>query len=783
MVSRFVFFAFFLWVSVVNAQETLSVYYDREPIADVLSDVEDKFRVKFSYSSELIHNQTISFKKAAATLETILFEITQQVDLEFHKITERYYLIKARSEPEFYTTQQLDEVVITEYLTSGISRKADGAISISPQKLGILPGLTEADVLETLQLIPGVQNPTETASGLFIRGGTPDQNLILWDGIKMYHSGHFFGMISAFNPYITSNVRLSTIGANARYGNRISSIIAIESVDKIPGNTQGGFGFNMTHADAFIKTPVTDNFALIASVRRSYTDAINTFTFENLSDRVFQNTKITEGNKIFDDDDFIITNDYFRFSDITLKAIFKPSDNDKIVVSSLATKNALDYSFLIEEFEETSNDKLEIENKGISASWNHSYGKSLSHQVQAYYSEFNLDYRGTNEFPDDLFDLTDKENTIQDKGVSVQTNWNINTNQTLSVGYQLSETRVDYILGFDSNFIADSNFLETDNSTNTTNAFYFDYEHKKNEKWQLNAGLRGDYVSVLKTFYLEPRISTQIYLNSDFKTRIAFEKRHQNVSQILEFNTLDFGLENQIWALAQDDFLPLQRSSTWSFGINFTKNGWNIDADLYLRKTKGLSSLARGFENSDSNYSEGESDISGLDVLIKKKSGNYRTWLSYTTAKKDFKFDAINDGQTFPGNFHIAHQLYWMHSYKLNRFDLSLGWRFRTGIPYTEALGFENDDTTIIYDKINNARLPNYHRLDFSTTYTFNFSKKETWKGKLGLSILNLYNRENVLSRVYKVRVSSDPNTPSFLQETARASLGITPNLVFRVEF
>jgi len=131
-----------------------------------------------------------------------------------------------------------------------------------------LPGLTEPDVLQSIQLLPGVQSPTETAAGIYIRGGTPDQNLVLWDGIKIYHSGHFFGTISAFNPYITEDVKLYKSGTKARYGNRISGVIDITSDYDIPEKIEGGFGSNMTHADAYLSATIGKSSAVIISARR-----------------------------------------------------------------------------------------------------------------------------------------------------------------------------------------------------------------------------------------------------------------------------------------------------------------------------------------------------------------------------------------------------------------------------------------------------------------------------------------------------------------------------------
>ncbi len=783
MKPKYTFLFFFLLVLFLNAQEKIAVNYNQEPLANVLVDIEEKFNIKFSFNSVLVNEQRITFFKELVSLQDIITAIESQTNLEFQKASERYYLIKRQTLLDLLSTQQLDEVVISEYITSGVNKKNDGSLVLTPKTLGILPGLTESDVLQSLQLLPGIQSPTETTSGLYVRGGTPDQNQILWDGIKMYNSGHFFGMISAFNPYITKDITFFSNGTSARYGNSISSVIDIASYNTIPEKMEGGLGFNMTHADLFLKIPVTQKLALVASARKSYTDAINTFTFQNLSSRVFQNTKISEGNKIYDDDNVTLTNDSFSFSDITLKAIFKPSKADEVVFSSLFTKNKLDYGFLIEEFEEVSKDILDIKNKGLSATWSHNYSNSFSHEIQAYYSDFELDYEGTNNYPNDLFNKTTKNNNILDKGLSIHTNWDINKENTLAIGYQLSSNEVDFSLGYDNNYFPDDIYEDINKKRNSTNTIYTDYQFEKTKKWLIYLGLRGDFVSLLKKFYLEPRLLTEIYLSKPIKAKIALERRHQNLSQILEFNTRDFGLENQVWALAQDNYVPLQRSNKLSIGFNFNDNGWNIDLDFYKIKTKGLSSLTRGFESTGANYSEGESRISGIDILLKKKINNYRTWLSYTTTKKDFNFSNINNSKPFSGNFHIAHQLYWSHSYKLNAFDLSLGWRFRTGIPYTKALGLQDDGYSILYDKINNERLPNYHRLDFSATYKFNFSKKETWKGKLGFSLLNIYNKKSILSKDYKVRLSTDPDTPYFLQETTKIALGITPNIVFRIEF
>lgn len=158
--------------------------------------------------------------------------------------------------------------------------------------------MIEPDVLQTIQALPGVQSVDERVSNLNIRGGTHDQNLILWDGIKMYQSGHFFGLISAFNPYLTESVVVSKNGTSARYGDGISSIIDMRSSNTIDKAFSGGTGFNLINADVFSKIPLSDKTELLVSARRSVTDLIITPTYDQYFKRIFQDTDITnnQGN-------------------------------------------------------------------------------------------------------------------------------------------------------------------------------------------------------------------------------------------------------------------------------------------------------------------------------------------------------------------------------------------------------------------------------------------------------------------------------------------------------
>lgn len=767
------------------SQEKASVQYSSTPLNQVFIDIEKKFNIKLSFNSEIVNEQFITFQLEEATLDEILIAIETQVNIEFRKESDRYYVIKKIPETDLTSTQQLQEVVIKEYLTTGINREnEDTSILVSPKKLGILPGLTEPDVLQSIQLLPGVQSPTETAAGIYIRGGTPDQNLVLWDGIKIYHSGHFFGTISAFNPYITEDIKLYKSGTKARYGNRISGVIDITSDHDIPKKIEGGFGSNMTHADAYLRAPIDKSSAVIISARRSINDVFNTETFRNLAKRVFQDTKISDGNKVFEDDEVTNTKDLFYFTDFTLKAISNLNDKNKITISGLFTKNKLDYGFLIEKFDEASQDQLDIENQGMSLIWGHDYSETLSHTVSSYLSKFDLSYIGSNSITDEFNDQLSKDNTIDDFGIAYDLDWNINDSSVFGFGYQFSSSKVKYALRFEDSESPEDNFDESNIKTNNIQALYADYQFRMKDKWFVNLGLRANYFSVLDKFFAEPRLQFEAKISPVFKFKASGESLHQAVSQVVEFNTKSFGLENQIWVISDGSSIPVLKSIQLTSGFVFNKNGWDIDLEGYYKNVKGLTSFTLGFENVDDFFSRGKSNILGLELLVKKKIQNYRTWLSYSFIDNDFTFNNINNGDLFSGNSDITHQLTWSHTYEWKRVDISLGWNLRTGIPYTKAIGIMDtpNGSVIEFDETNGDRLSNYHRLDISATYKFNISNNEKWKGKLGFSLLNIYNQKNVLSRTYEKR-QSNTDASEVLREINKISLGITPNLVLRIDF
>jgi hypothetical protein len=739
------------------------------------SDENGKFILKNVFSNQIIEIQSIGFTSIRISAHKFLNQPCLTIELTEENI-------------------ELEEVLISDYITQGISKKQNGAIEVSPKKLGILPGLIEPDVLLSLQLLPGIQSSSETASGLQIRGSSPDQNLVLFDGIKMYQSGHFFGLISSFNPYVTKKISLYRNGTKAKYGDRIGGVLDISSGDDIP-NFEVGFGVNLTHADAFIKTPLfKDKAGLVFSVRRSITDLVETITYKNFSESVFQNTRILDGfvnnpNKLSN------VNNNFYFQDYNLKFVADISLKSKLSISNLYNKNQLDFLSENARFREKTIDNITYQNTGTRFLWSHKTTSNFSQNIDFHISEYKFDYFGnrkktrnnSNDNENREFEII---NYVKDNGINYDFTYKFNSDIQFNGGYQFSKTNIYYLFKTNLN-TPDNVLLNSENSSNITNALFSEIKYNK-YNYFISFGVRANHFSSAKEWFFEPRLFASTKISDAFSFKASGEIKNQAVSQIIEYRNNGIGLENNIWATA-NNAIPILNSKQFSVGFLYQKNGWNLDVDIYKKKVKGLTLMTDDIANNTPTsrvpfYISGENDITGMDLLLKKRFGNYRSWVSYSFAKTKQQFKELNSGNSFNSINGIPHSFTWSHTYKLNQFEFSLGWKLRSGIPYTEATGTFIDNKNnlrVSYGTVNEKRLPNYQKFDFSSTYKFNFSKKRKIEGKIGLSLMNILDKKNILDRTYELKFVNSPGNieEQKLVKTDKLSLGFTPNLVFRLTF
>lgn len=776
--------SFVLLISFLNNAQEKKSTLKKIKLEEIVKQLENKFEIRFSFNNDILDEKTVSIHENTP-FQDILNQIKEQTNLDFVFIDDKNIIIKKTAEEEpKYTIINLENInIISEYLTPGFDQnQQDGSITLQPSKLEILPGLIEPDVMQSLQLLPGISSPTESATNLHFRGGTPDQNLILWDGIKMYHQGHFFGMISAFNPYITDKVNLYRSGTSSKYGERISGVIDLHTDETVPSKTAMGFGTNLLHTDFFIKTPLEkDKFGLIISARRSFSDLFNTETFNKVSNKVFQNTKIVNNNQnIEEEEELTIIKNKFYFTDFNSKAIWNISNKNKITFSSLFVKNKLDYINSDSENTRTQ-DILNLENNGFSLNWKSVINYKWQIESDIHYSKYKSFYNNKEEYLDisDNNYYYNKANIIDDFGLLLHNNYTIDTNNTVTFGYDFTKYDVAFNLSYFDDEATEENQMEKLN----THSFYFEHQYK-NKKWYTRTGIRNSYFSNNCKIYLEPRIYIDFELNSLLKIKASGEIKNQAISQLVSFEFNYLGLDDAIWVLTNNDDIPVLNNKQLTTGILFNKKGWKIDIEAYYKRTEGLTTLTKGFNSTvRDDYASGFSDAFGIDFLIKKRIKNFRTWLSYSLSRTSFTFNEIQNN-SFAGNFDQRHVLTFSNTYKYNNFQFSLGWHFATGKPYSEPTLESTIDSNgdmnydINFQSQNNKRLPNYHKLDASIIYDFSLSKNVN--AKIGASIINLYNQRNIIDKLFQIEEGLDNS--ELIQQTV-VGLEITPNFVFRVHF
>ncbi len=745
---------------------------EKRPLISILKTLESRYNISFSYADKTIKNKESKVLSPSLSLREALLSIENDTKLEFQILNNRFIAIKAPPKTaNMLDVQELDEVVIPDFLTSGISKKGTGAIVIKPKTFGILPGLIEPDILQTIQALPGILSIDETVSTLNVRGGTHNQNLILWDGIKMYQSGHFFGLISAFSPYLTKNILVSKNGTSALYGDGISSTIDMQLGDNINTSFNSGVGLNLLYADGFAKIPLNDNLEIQASLRHSVT-GLKTPTYKQFFERILQNSDITDNQS--NPNKSVSIDDTFYFYDFGFKILHDISKKDKLRFNFITMFNTLDY---LEEDATVSNENIsssEISQSNLAAglSYNRQWSNAFSSYLHMYSSNYKLSAID--------FDVTNNQRLIQrnevlDSGLKIQADYTLTNNLKWVNGYQYSEIGV-------------TNFQDINSPAFTSNmkkvlrgqSGYSEITFLSNNKnTLLRAGVRGNYFDKFRKLIIEPRLSFSQQLFKHLKVEVLGEFKSQTTSQRVNRQNDFLGIDQRRWVLANNTTIPIIKSKQASIGLHFNKNNLLLSAEAFIKNVDGIKTRSQGFQNQYQFVNAiGSYKVKGIDFLINKRFTNTSTWLSYSLSKNDYSFDTLNNGISFPNNLDIRHTVTFASTYSVGNFKFALGVNWRSGKAITKPVeGDEVFDNAINYGAPNSSNLDDYFRTDFSTTYDFDFSK--TTKAKVGLSIWNLFDKENNLN----VHYTLDGDNGNSVIETKTKSLGITPNLSFRVNF
>ena len=743
---------------------------EEQPLAQVLLDLEKQYDVKFSFETKTIEGITVPPLYPELSLEQVVDKLEQFTNLNFEILSHRFIAITPKKPSELQNTiQHLEEVVVTNYLTKGISKTNNGTIEADTKAFNILPGLIEPDVLQIVQNLPGIISVDERISNINVRGGTNDQNLILYEGIRMYQTGHFFGLISAFNPYLSEDITISKNGTSAKFGNAVSSTISIKNSDKITKKFSSGLGGNMLSVDGFSKIPLSKKTELQLAARRSYTDVLVTKTYDAYFDRIFRDSELNAANN----NTQLALDERFLFFDLNAKFLYNIDKTSKLRINVMNMYNNLDYNQVFttadNNFQETKSELNQL-SFGASASYSKRLKNGYNLSGQAYYSNYDLDAKNNNITDNQLLK---QENKVEDYGLRLDVSNTISPELKLNLGYQFNEVGV-------TNFedVVNPNFTSLTKEIIRTHAVFGEVErYSQSRNTYLRLGARISYFDKFQELIIEPRFAFNQKISNYFRLELLGEIKNQSITQIIDLQQDFFGIEKRRWQLANNTSIPLIKSQQISVGISYNQNNLLLSLEGYYKNVSNITAQSQGFQNQYQFINDiGSYTAKGFDFLVNKRIKDFSTWFSYTFSRNDYHFENLNNGHSFPNTLDLQHIANASLTYSIDNFKVGFGINWHSGRPYTTPSTLQDDNNSIIeYNAPNNSRLSDYFRTDISAIYNFKFSQKI--KAEVGASIWNIFNQTNIINRYYSL------DSDNSIVEINNRSLKFTPNLSFRINF
>ena len=658
-------------------------------------------------------------------------------------------------------------------------------VTMSPRDLGGMPTIGETDVFRGLQLLPGVSGTSDASSGLFVRGGTPDENLVLLDGMTIYHVDHFFGVFSAFNSDAIKDVRLFKGGFPSRYGGRTSSVVEMVGKTGNVDEFKVAGGLNLLSGRALAEVPLGGRGSVLLSYRRSYTDVIQSGLFNN----IFGTLAGTEN-----DDGTIRLGSFgggrvpgaeaetpdFHFYDFNGKATYTPSDRDVVAVSVYAGEDDLDESLVARPGPEgNEGDPIDVTdvtqwgNRGASARWSRRWSSRFTSDLLSSYSSYFSDSR-TGVDADVLARGFDEQNEVRDFTLRLENSLTVRPGWDIGFGAQHTSNRVTYdrIEQQSDSVIGE---LDLGSEGALTSAYLHD-ERRLFDRLELSTGFRLTHYDLTGEWYREPRASIRLELTDRVALKGAWGRFNQFVKRVENEDILEGSRD--FWVLADDDLRPAS-SRHYITGITYETPGYLFDVEAYDKDLDGVSQFSvRSREETDQDLSgaffSGTGHSRGVEFLAQKKSGRLTGWVSYTLSGVEHDLEGFNDDRPFAASHDQAHEVKVVSSYRVNDWTVSGSFTYGSGTPYTIPESQYPlrllDGTTFNYVHVgekNAFRLPSYQRLDLSASRRV---ERDGWFFDVNASLFNVLGQNNVWYRQFDL-------TAVPLGITDVTSLGFTPSI------
>lgn len=682
-----------------------------------------------------------------------------------------------------------------------------GVVDVQPRQLAALPRLGESDIFRSLQLMPGMSASNEASSGLFVRGGTPDQNLVLFDGFTVYDVDHLFGIFSAFNPNAVENVTMSKGGYESKYGERLSSVVDMTGRTGRNGQPSLGAGISFLTFNGYADMPLGSKGGFMLAGRKSFQSPFSDRIRDTYSDA---GPSRSPGGRGFEG---FTTDPELSFYDVNARGVFRPTMNDDLVFSLYHGKDNLDNSralrFVLppveegadeedsEGFREVTGEIVNVTdwgNTGASGSWSRNWNDSLFTRVTFGHSRYFKDYErrtalaitgseedGNGEEGPVLAGGAGENNRLEDYTLKVDSHWVISPKHGLGFGALATRNEANYEFALGNDLAAFDQFRQAN-----TYAVYIQDTWRPFHKLSITPGIRPSYYDVTQETYFDPRLAVVFHINDKLRLKASGGQYHQFANRLIREDPL--GGDQDFWMMSDGDLIPVGDANHYIAGVSYETQGFLVDVEAYRKELSGLSEFAslrpRGEDWEEIELEErfytGTGEAEGVELLFQKKFGRNTGWVTYTLGRVDYLFPDISENP-FSASHDSKHEFKIVDTHRWRNFIFAGSFIYATGKPYTEVTGIEEvtlpSERTLqlpILGEKNALRLPSYQRLDLSASW--NFWRAESSQATAGVSFFNVLDHKNVWRKEYDV-VGDE------LIETDVNYLGFTISAFLNVDF
>ncbi len=687
--------------------------------------------------------------------------------------------------PKAYLAQEV--VVSTKKRDANVKNAQMGKFTLPIEQIKSIPAfLGEVDLLKTIQFLPGVRNAGEGSAGIYVRGGGPDQNLILLDDAPVYNTGHLFGFFSIFNSDAIKNVTLIKGGMPAQYGGRLSSVLDISMKEGNNQKLQVDGGIGVIASRLSIQGPIKKNkSSFIISGRRTYIDALT---------KPF----IKSGSQF--------KGSGYYFYDLNAKVNYIFSDKDRVYLSGYFGKDVFDFA--------NGKQSLKINipwgNTTGTLRWNHVFNNKLFGNTTAVYNDYNFTFNAIqNDFQLKL------ASGIRDLSLKQDFDLYPYTGHKLKFGaiYTYHKFTPSIISGKQDSTVFKPNNAQVKYGHEA--AIYLQDDWEINEKIKINAGLRyswfqqtGPYKiyqtddngnrldstvfgkgNAVKTYGgLEPRFTIRYALDDETSLKASVTRNLQYIHLVSNAGTT---LPTDIWVPSTYKVKP-QISWLYAAGLfkNFKDNMYETSVELYYKQMQNQIEYKEGYaptglDDTENSFVFGKGWSYGAEFFVNKTKGRLTGWIGYTLSWTWRKFDALNFGEKYPAKYDRRNDMSVVAIYELNKkWKLSGSFVFGTGnaASLPERFYIVGGILTQEYSRINAYRLPSYHRLDFAAILTPKKNIKRKWKSEWVFSVYNAYNRKNPYF-IYFDQAGSPFNGTLSIQAKQVSLFPVIPAITWNVKF